>query len=59
MKLGQIIKMVMTQAGEDLEDIEDYRESIVIYILSDPIRNHFVGNKRCQRSCLGTVGIEA
>lgn len=32
MKLGQIIKMVMTQAGEDLEDIEDYRESIVIYI---------------------------
>lgn len=32
MKLGQIIKMVMMQAGEDLEDTDEYREGIIIYI---------------------------
>lgn len=32
MKLGQIVKMVMVQAGEDVEDTEEYRESIIIYI---------------------------
>lgn len=32
MKLGQIIKMVMIQAGEDIEDTDEYREMIAIYI---------------------------
>lgn len=32
MKLGQIIKMVMMQAGEDIEDTDEYREGIIIYI---------------------------
>lgn len=32
MKLGQIIKMAMVQAGEDIEDTEEYRERMVAYI---------------------------
>lgn len=32
MKLGQLVKMVMTQANEDMEDAEEYREMIIIYL---------------------------
>ena len=32
MKLGQIIKMAMMQSGEDIEDTEEYRERMIVYI---------------------------
>ena len=40
MKLGQIVKMVMTQAGEDVEDTEEYREQIIIYVNEGLRRMH-------------------
>ena len=64
MKLGQLVKRVMVQSGEDLEDTEEYREIIIAYLneglqrMADKYQAEASAQMQAQAGRIDVSGIE-